>query len=144
MKKKKMTKYAMIPINCKYDEEDRIHVRRVLISYKRRKVTSKEFFGNVYDHVEYRGTKLEAIDPYFLSSKRTHTYEFKDRYYRLVKVDNRNTNKIIYNAFKELYGKRKYKGNIFSHNKGRPSVIEFECDNWFDAVTKFNNREELK
>ncbi len=64
--------YAMIPINRKYVDGKRV-VRRVLISYKKRK-------GNVYT-----GTKLISKDPYFIDPRASHQYYFADHWFRLVK-----------------------------------------------------------
>jgi len=131
-------KFAMVPINRK-EEDDGIHIRRVLISYKYK--TSKRFNKTKYKTVTYHGTKLIASDPYFNEPNHTHIYELTDKYYKLVTVDAANPMSEAYEEHSKIYNKRKYHTNIWP---GGIKCIEFKTNNKDEAISLFNNREELR
>lgn len=95
-------KYAMIPINYKYLDDDTLCIRRVLISYTeiKEKNGQRIFFG----------TKLIDVDPYFKDRSRSHQYVFKNRYYYLKDSDNPST---VFEVFKGLIKlRRPYHDNM--------------------------------
>lgn len=115
-----MKKFAMIPINRRYDEEDHRIVRRVLISYE-----------NKDDQGVYQNTKLIETDPYFKDPNASHRYIFTDHCFEL-----------IYDASGENYKldmpqPYQYKRELFLD-----PAIEFEAASQPDAIDQFNNREE--
>ena len=82
-------KYAMVPICTKYDDDDNLHVRRILIEYKTCRKDRK--FG-YYGQKNFGGTRFIAADPYFSKKDASHKYTFEDDGYRLsyVSPDNEN------------------------------------------------------
>ena len=125
-----MKKYAMIPINYKY-EDDGIHIRRVLISY---------LFKTVRKGIAtYHFTKFICPDYYFETEKATHKYKFENRYYKLVKVENSNVE--FEYRFKNpcVFLKRRYHSVT-----GTEKSIEFKCSSRNIAIQKFKTRKELK
>lgn len=74
------TKYAYIVINQKIMSDDPfdIEYRRVLISYKRKRIN-----GNV---LTYKGTKIIDVDKYFKSKQANLKYFFADKYYYIEEV----------------------------------------------------------
>ncbi len=125
-----MSKYAMVAINKKEDD-DGIHIRRVLISYLFK--TKKTVNGLPVTY--YHGTKLIDADPYFRDAKASHKYTLKDRYYKLEEV---NGNRAFDYVFKSsIYSKRKY------HSIGKLG-FEFKAENKQVAIHRFRVRKELK
>ena len=123
-------KYAMVALNVRADEADRIHVRRVLISFKDKKTD-----GII---TKYFDTKFIAADPYFTSENATHKYIFEDDHYKLAKVEN-NPNSLWYIFKSEIYSERRY------HSLPGPyKAIEFEASSKKAAIKQFNERKELR
>lgn len=110
------TKYAMIPINRRYENGVRI-VRRVLISYIKK-------FNN-----EYIGTKLIEKDPYFKDPKSSHQYEFKDNCFRLIKDD-----------YGGNYLLNKFRPYVRSRLEFIDDAIEFKAKSDKEAISIFNSR----
>ena len=120
-------KYAMVAINKK-EEDDGIHIRRVLISYLFK--TKKIIRGQ--DVTFYHGTRLIDVDPYFKFKNSSHKYIFKDKYYKL---NSANTD-FPYAFYPSMYKKRKYR------NIGKLG-FEFKESNRQIAINRFRNRKEL-
>ena len=129
-------KFAMVAINSKYDEENKLHVRRVLISYLFK--TSTKSRKN-FKTITYHGTKFISADDYFYKDNSSHKYEFKDKYYKLLDVTN-EYNKLRYSLKKDIYKKRKYHYTNIVGIK----PIEFKCKLRSEAVMRFYSRKELK
>lgn len=128
-----MKKYAMIPINYRY-EDDGIHIRRVLISYLF-KITRRGIST-------YYFTKFICSDAYFNSKEATHKYRFSDKYYRLIRVDN-SIREFEY-SFKKptVFLKRRYHSRINSEKD--ITSVEFKSITEQIAIDKFKSRKELK
>lgn len=121
-------KYAMVALNTKQCD-DGWHYRRVLISYKTKKVDGRL--------VNYSGTKFIAADPYFYSDTASHHYVFEDDCYKLTKVDHDNPAGLWYIFKADIFNERKY------HNL-KDLAIEFEARTVRDAIKTFNERNELR
>lgn len=126
-----MKKYAMIPINRKYDEDNTLHIRRVLISYEKKK--KKSLHGMPISYFE--GTKLIEVDDYF-KENHSHTYKFTDTTYTLVDCDAES---------KKLYGDmlsepRKYHAFEGSTIYG---AILFKASSDQEAIKKFKERGDI-
>ena len=122
-------KYVMIPINCKYDNNDQMHVRRVLVQYEKTQEEDYQIF--------YTNTRFLAKDPYFEDKTRSHQYEFLDEGYRLIDVTNEH--KEIEASVVNIT--RRYHYNLIYD---LPKGIEFEADSDEVAIKKFHEREELR
>ena len=118
-------KYAMIPINRRYSDNNERIVRRVLISYIEK-----------VDGV-YQGTKLIEVDPYFKDPNSSQKYEFTDNEFWL--ISNAYVDSFTQNSL--LNQKRKYE-----YDAGRliETAIEFEASTNEEAISKFNSRKEPK
>lgn len=115
-------KFAMIPINRRYNGDKRI-VRRILISY------DKKVRG------VYKGTKVIELDPYFKNPESSQQYVFESDCFYLVKDKYED---FIQDTLLNI--KRPYE-----YDAGRliEKAIEFEADTEEDAKDVFNHREEL-
>lgn len=112
-----MKKYAMVPINRRYENGKRI-VRRVLISYSRKA-------NGVYQKV-----KLLAKHPYFDNPMSSQQYVFTDKYFYLVSdAYNDSQQQSLLNV------KRKYE-----YNPGLllDVAIEFEARSDSEAIKIFH------
>lgn len=117
-------KFAMIPINRRYNEEMKRIVRRVLISYKYKTLKGK-----------YKGTKIIEKDPYFKDPNSSQQYLFKDKYFiHLTDAYNDELQQEVMNN-KRFYMENE--GLLFEN------AIEFEAANLEEAIEMFNNRVEL-
>ena len=132
-------KYAMVPINTKYNDMDQKLVRRVLISYEDKFTEGRD------DITYFKGTKLIDVDLYFLDNTKSHQYSFCDDFYRLVSSNSPNDFMYIlkgmyedrkYHVYKHLDKFRDFSGNIIS--------IYFECNSDEEAKEIFHKREELR
>ena len=115
-----LKKYAMVPINRRYDNEGNRIVRRILISYKKR--------------VEgiYKGTKVLELDPYFKDENSSQQYVFENKCFYLVKD---HYNDPIQDTL--LLVKRPYE-----YDAGRltEKSIEFKAESDDEAIKLFNER----
>lgn len=126
-------KFAMIPINCKRDDENNLLIRRVLISYKF-KTTRK-------DIVTFYGTKFLLADQYFYSSDSSLSYKFKNGYYILNTVSSNNSYYDEYIKNKNLFKKRRYHySKYFMYEKD----VEFKANSIQQAIEIFRERSELR
>lgn len=120
----------MVAINKK-DENDGVHIRRVLISYLFKTHKTINFRKVTY----YHGTKLIDADPYFSAKGSSHKYILKNGYYKL--TDANNNNAVLYGFEPDIYEKRRY------HSFGA-FTFEFTATNPEEAINRFRNRKELK
>ena len=127
--------YAMIPINFKYDENDKLHIRRVLIEYK--KLRKDEFNRDIY---YYDDTRLIDVDPYFLDKSKSHQYIFEDDGYTLMDV--RGDDYALYLLRGLIKDKRTY--HSFEMSNSNYKAILFNASTDEEALKKFHEREELK
>jgi hypothetical protein len=114
-------KYAMIPVNRKYDNKNQRIVRRVLVSYKYK-----------YKNGKYMKTKLIDLDPYFKDPKSSQQYEFTDKYFFLKS-----------NAYGGmLQNSLLNKKRLYTSNAGLliEKAIEFEAPNNEEAIKIFSER----
>ena len=119
-----MINYAMIPINRKYDKEDKRHVRRILISYR-------EKFNN-----EYLDVKVVDKDPYFKDPNSSHQYVFEEEGYKMIK------NSYINNGDNHLIDElRPY---LHIRDDFYDISIEFKAKSDDEAIKIFNERDELR
>mgnify|MGYP003328028799 CR=1 FL=1 len=134
MKKEKLLNFVMLPINHKVRDGQPI-VRRVLLSYK----STVEKGDTIY----YKGTKFIEKDPYFYDETKSHQYEFKDSYFRLISNS--------YGSF-DNFEKRKYHSYKKPHCEGLMlEYINLNCQEAIflegftveDAIEYFKNRDEL-
>lgn len=126
-----MNNYAMIVINTKRDDEDRLHIRRVLISYTEVGVAS--ILNN--KHYTYKNTRFIEADPYFKDSSKLHKYIFADTEYTLVSCPNKEERDLLQGVTRPY------------HSVEFPSMaraITFEAETDAEAIEKFNNRDELR
>lgn len=117
-------RYAMIPINRRYNDDGRRVVRRVLISYKYKTLNG-----------EYKDTKIIEKDPYFKDPNSSQQYVFENNYF--IHTEDR------YNLGDQkclLNTKRSY---MFNEGLLDNNAIEFTAKTEEEAIEKFNNREEL-
>ena len=116
-------KYAMIPVNRRYDSKDNRLVRRVLVSYKYKLKNGK-----------YMKTKVIDLDPYFKDPKSSHKYEFKDNYFTLV-------SNIYEGALQQCLVNQK---RLYMYNAGYlvEKAIEFEAGSNEEAIKLFMTRAE--
>lgn len=116
-------KYAMIPINRRYNDKNERVVRRILISYK-----TKNKNGI------YEKCSVIAKDPYFLDKNSSHQYQFDNDSFYLIKD--------IYEGKENfLLGVRR----PYQFNEGylAETAIEFTSRNILEAIKRFNDREEI-
>lgn len=130
-----MKTYAMIPINYKYDENDNLLVRRVLIEYK-----STTHENNIVDTIYYNDTTLIDVDSYFLDKTKSHQYIFDNDGYTL--VDAMDDKALLYVFGGLVNAKRKY--HSFSNVSKEVSAILFIAKNDDDARKRFHEREEMR
>lgn len=124
--------YAMIPINFKYDDCDRIHIRRVLIEYKTTHQEEKVIY--------YNDTTLVDVDAYFLDKESSHQYIFDNDGYTL--IDCLSEDCLPYLVKGILQNKRKY--HSFDVEDAKYQAILFIAKSNEEAIKKFHTREELK
>ena len=130
----KKTNYSMVVINRKYDENDKLLLRRVLISYTKK--------NKLKDRVVYKGTKIIEVDDYFLNQSSSHQYIFTDEGYNLINVDESRSEfsdfyiNCINNSLKEKVRPYHYLPQI---EMFRP--IEFSCEREEDARLLFSLRQ---
>ena len=115
-------KFAMIPINRRYNGEQRV-IRRVLISY------NKKVRG------VYKGTKIIELDPYFKNPDSSQQYVFEDDCFYLVKDGYDN---FIQSSLLQV--KRPYE---YDAGKLVDVAIEFTASDLQQAIEMFNNRTEV-
>lgn len=127
-----MKTYAMIPINFKYDENDNLLVRRVLIEYK-----NKTQEKNV---IYYENTTLVDVDAYFLDKTKSHQYVFDNDGYTLIDV--LDDKALLYVLKSLVQAKRKY--HSFDNSNEKVKAILFIAKNDNDARKRFHEREELR
>lgn len=126
-----MNKYAMVPINRKYDFMRNLYVRRVLISYEG---TSEEN-GITY----YTNTRLVEIDPYLKNTHSSHQYLFYNDGYVLQSVEGERYQS-DYVGHEDIFQRRKYHNiSVFDIK-----AIEFEAETDQEAKLRFIQREELR
>lgn len=118
-------KFAMIPINRRYDENGNRIVRRILISYNKKTLKGK-----------YVSTKLIEVDPYFKNPNSSQKYDFYDTYF--IHIDDRYHDEYQ----KHLMNVKRY----YMYNEGLlcDNAIEFTANNTTEAIEIFNNREEKR
>ena len=127
-----MKTYAMIPINFKYDENNNLLVRRVLIEYQT-KVSDTTNAHVIY----YKDTRLIDVDSYFLDKNNSHQYTFDDDGYTLVDVLNDNC------YTQDIYAtKREY--HSFDLKDSKYQAILFIAKDDSVARKKFHEREEFR
>ena len=130
----------MCAINRKYDENNNIVVRRVLIRYvgKPQVKMGVKYFNSV---------KLVFADPYFNNEKASHRYNLQDDGYFLLECKNDNL-KQVYQKNNLLSEKRKYHiypGDEYTTlfgNEGSKTIFKAKSDE--EAIKIFNDREELR
>lgn len=103
--------YAMVPINTKEDN-DGIHVRRVLVSYENSE--PDENYPEL-NFTNLSGTRLVDMDPYFSNPTSSHKYTFEDAGYRLNEADN-VYGRMYDSSMPEIYNLRQY--HIFNPYHG--------------------------
>lgn len=123
-------RYAMIPINRKYDRQGNLVVRRVLVSYESKSILN----GIAY----YDNTRFIEKDPYFYNTHSSHQYTFDDEEYSLDSVDGESFE--CYTFKPEIFQRRKY--HII--NEFCIDAIEFEAESDEEAIKRFNERNELR
>jgi len=111
-------KYAMIPINRRYDENNNRIVRRVLISYK-----TKDEYG------VYIGSKIIEKDPYFKDKNSSHQYLFENDGFRL-----------IHDAYGDDYRLGEKRPYEYSAGELIETSFEFEATNKKEAIKIFTTR----
>ena len=140
-----MNNYAMIAINRKEDEAGKVHIRRVLISYKGRPTIGD--FGIKYFH----NTRLIAVDPYFEDTTRSHQYKFEDDGYTLISNDGPNA--FLYVFKPELFKKRTYHilphggEEIWDYSEDKlvlTGYVRFKAKSDEEAIKIFHERKELR
>ena len=134
-----MSKYAAAVINAKYDEEDRPHIRRVLVEYSGESVVEAQYGMHVK---YYEGTRLVFLDPYFLDESSSHQYMFGDSGYVLLKA--RNGNALLYAMKPELFFDERQYHTYLDHEWYGDLSMEFEAASDDEAIEIFNGREELR
>lgn len=77
--------YAMVPINCKVDDDGVPHIRRVLISFNF-STTDRDATPLIRN---YQETRFVAADPYFGTKGKSHVYGFNDGWYYLRSIDDK-------------------------------------------------------
>ena len=115
-------KYAMIPINRKYDSRWNRLVRRILISYTKK-----------VDGV-YTGCKVIAKDPYFDNPNSSQQYVFEDNQFYLIKDAYED---VIQQDLINVKRNYEYDSGLLSD-----TAIEFNSSSDALAIKKFNNRKE--
>lgn len=116
-------KFAMIPINRRYNDKNERVVRRILISY-----TSKR-------QGIYKGTKLIDKDPYFNDPKSSQKYIFEDNCFYLVSDGYSDP---VQGTLLKI--KRNYE---FDAGLLYETAIEFQAADLQEAVEMFRNRVEV-
>ena len=121
-------KFAMIPINRRYNDKNERVIRRVLISYTR-KVKGV-----------YKGTKLVDKDPYFNDPNSSQQYVFTDDYFYLISnaYDDDSFANALQNALIEE--KRPYE---YDAGKLIETAVEFTAKDLQEAMEMFHNRVEV-
>ena len=119
-------KYVMIPINRRYDDNNKRIVRRVLISY------TKKVDG------QYKGTKLIEKDPYFYDPKSSQKYIFKDDGFTL--ISNAYSGSSILDVFQDslIDLLRPYE---FDAGRLIETAYEFMADSEEEAIKIFTERD---
>lgn len=134
-----MNNYAMVPICTKYDDDDNLHVRRVLIKYDEL-VNASNGFPIKY----FTNTKILAKDPYFSNEESSHKYTFYDDGYTLDEVKNELDDIYVIFAKEIMSKKREYHivptFDVLTNKE--PALFSAETDE--EAIDKFTNREELR
>ena len=131
-------KYLMAPICTKYDDLNRLHVRRALVSFKKTK--SDGFGGKIY-----LDTRLVAVDDYFKNEDASHTYKFYDEGFALVDCKHPDI-KAEYEAAGVLGKIRPYHTLHLADCLAYPSNVKavFKAKNDMEAVKIFKERDELR
>ena len=115
-------KYAMIPINRRYNDNDERIVRRVLIGY------NHKYAG------KYIGCHVVEKDPYFKDKNSSHQYIFENDGFTLVSdaYDGNNN---------PIFGKKR----PYQYDEGLlyETAVEFVAKDDQEATEMFNNRIEL-
>lgn len=127
-----MKTYAMIPINYKYDENDNLLVRRVLIEYK-----TKTQEDNI---IYYNDTTLIDVDAYFLDKTKSHQYVFDNDGYTLVDVLD---DKALLYALKGITSNKRRYHSFDTINKESQAIL-FIAKNDDIARKRFHEREEMR
>ena len=137
-------KYLMAPICTKYDDDNNLHVRRALVSFK--KIKSDGFGGKIYLE-----TRLVGLDDYFKNENSSHTYQFYDDGFALVDCK--------YPETKAMYEKEGILGKVRPYHTlhmerycwvGEGKLAKATCPIVFraktdlEALKRFKEREELR
>ena len=131
----RMKHYAMVPINWKLDKDNNMLIRRVLVSYKFKKMKK----GAYYLYL----TKVIDKDDYFKDINNSHKYIFKNRGYRLL------TSNLDYET--KIYKFRRYHiatvlgvllNNSYMFASGGKALFDAPDDEHAKKV--FKEREELR
>lgn len=115
-------KFSIIPINRKYDDNDNIIIRRILISYQDKK-----------DAV-YQNVSIIDKDDYFKDENSSHQYIFTPEGFKLIKTTQNSGDEILldwlrsYRCYQDLFP-----------NSGI-ECIEFECDSEKEAIEIFKRK----
>ena len=136
-----MNNYAMVPICTKYDDDNNLHVRRVLIKYDELLNDSED------NYIKYfNSTRFLCADPYFFNKESPHHYTFYNDGYVLDDVRVEDMEDLFYTLFvaSAVSEKRKYHivPNFDVLTNGEPALFSAETDE--EAINKFMNREELR
>lgn len=122
-------KFAMIPVNRRYNEKNERVVRRVLISYLTK--TKKGL---------YKKTKLIEKDPYFYNKNSSQQYVFTDNGFKLISnsYDDGTFANSLQNTLIEELRPYQYDAGLLIEKS-----IEFEAKDLQEAIEMFNNRTEV-
>lgn len=127
--------FVMIPINTRLDDNDKLLVRRVLISYTRKMPKEVDGVKVIY----FAGSKFIAADEYFLDKTKSHQYLFEDDGYTLKSANNEMAEQYLIKP--GIFDKRKY--HTYEH-ESVPGGIFFKADTVEEAIKQFNDRVELR
>ena len=132
--------YAMVAICQKFNDNDQLCVRRVLISFKGTDVEPDPYpkKGKV---INYIGTRFIDADDYFKDETRSHKYKFDDDGYVL--ISSNNIDEIL------VGDKRKYHyydTQLDEHGyvKYKLRPIEFQAESDEEAIKMFRERTEVR
>ena len=119
-------KYAMIPINRKITDDNELLIRRVLISYQKKK--KKSLYGMPVTYFE--GSKLIDTDDYFKQNN-SHKYEFTDEGYKLITCDSES---------KKIYPESLFEFRKYHCSTGVFSAILIKANSDAEAIKMFKER----
>lgn len=129
----KLQKYAMVVINMKHCDGKK-YVRRVLISYKKKKRSQE-----ANKRCDYLGTKIIATDLYFTDADSSHKYLFEDDGYIFLKATP------AYEFVDKKYEKQFYMKRPYHYYLDDKEIkpVEFLSFSPEQAISKFLSRKEL-